>query len=106
MKSFLFGEDLVHWKIEYDAESPSICNEDELFDDWFRVSLPDGLYMYHDATQYCPEKFNELATRLSGMQVFGTAYFITQTDFLSRCQHAPALPDKFRLQRPTYPCTQ
>lgn len=109
MKTFLFGEDLEHWQIDCESETPLLLDKDTAIDynTYHRVHIGD-FYMYYDPTKYHPHEFNELATRLSNMQIFGTAFIITRRDidFLSHCQHAPALPGSFRLERPTYPCIQ
>lgn len=109
VKSFLFGEDLDRWKIDAGAQYPTPLQVEEEVDysQFYRVTI-EGSYMYHDASRYDPSEFNELATRVSGMQIFGTAFIISrrETDFLKQCQRAPALPVSFRLKRPTYPCSQ
>ena len=107
LKSFLFGEDLVHWKIPFDCADPLICCSEDMPNDWIRVKLND-VDLYYDPANYRPQEFNVLATRLSGMQIFGSAFIITmpQTDFLSRCAHAPELPGKFRLTRLGHPKDQ
>lgn len=106
IKSFLFGEDLVHWEIDYDATAPQVSLE-EVPAGWERRQVGE-VYMYFDASNYRPQEFNEVASRFSGLQVFGKCLFISrsETDFPQQCQHAPALPDKFRLVRPENPCAQ
>lgn len=110
VKSFLFGEDLVHWQINADSQSPfPVAHPDCInYNAYHRVQIEDNAYLYYDATNYQPQDFNQLATRISDMQVFGTAFIITrkETDFLAQCRHAPELPESFRLQHPAYPCTQ
>ena len=107
IKSFLFGEDLVHWKIKVGASAPQVCQED-VPDGWARRRVGGEAYMYYDAANYCPQEFNILASRLTGIQVFGNVFIISKTeiDFPLQCQRAPALPDKFHLVRPENPCEQ
>ena len=109
IKSFLFGEDLVHWQIACDAQEPTrVLPSVDISDEWIRAKLAPDVYMYYDAANYCPREFNRLASQVSDMQIFGTALFIThpQADFVLQCQRAPALPDRYRLERPEIPCSQ